>query len=285
MTVIVRIHPEVGEVQNEAQDQVEAYMNMIRFYNPYSSSKEYSFREKRFIEEQAKLFEPVGISRKDVYAMDNDLNKAATGLLSHDFGRLLEFAISHRVFGNLFLEKAEATSYQEDDMEAQRKIDEKYYFFQPDQLFFMSGVRGENGPKTLTLRRSSLTEGELMACARNAKELYDTFEFSRIHYAKLAEMNPLEPFLHEISVVAGKLGQIVPGIYDSLAKGFVNGDEILPPGLEVSAPYGQERITLLTNCIAQMHEDIVGPGSKVRFTKSPEPHGRCYPGTLIDILD
>ena len=66
---IIRIHPELKDVENRPQTILETSLKEREFHNPFSSRKEYKKRETAFIQEQANLAARMGTSFEDMEKM------------------------------------------------------------------------------------------------------------------------------------------------------------------------------------------------------------------------
>ncbi len=290
---------DIEEAMSKASDQKEyfkprdAALAFSQMRNPYSSWEEHDRRRDRFLKEQAVIFKPLDITPEMVEAWGHDLTNSDMTGFYYILGpsQVLYLTMGSKAFGNDWMEKADTWLYKNNDEKAQNNMHIKKVLYQPEQLLFVEGRIIEDSGETSTLaayslKKQHLSAGELQDAADNAFELYDTFEFSKLHYERLEKLNFFSYFLADLVELIAKLdpGKIPKEVYEGKAiEFFEEGDYVLCHGLRVENKIKPGHNLVLTNCRERFHKDLVKPGDLVRYVLSPRID-YSYRGMLVDVL-
>ena len=116
--------------------------------------------------------------------------------------------------------------------------------------------------------------------------MFEVLEFSKIFYEKKLQFNPLEQFLHEMIAAAVRMDPTLlrNHYHEGTVDGWVEGNEYIPAGLSVENPFEERAYLLLSNCAKSLHEDLIQPGARVRFSRV-EDQSLHDKGRLIDIVE
>ena len=262
----------------------------MKFYNPYPTLEEYERRKERFVEAQSHLLEPVGVMPEDVVKMEHNLNNAGMTGLFYFFGakQALENYVAGSIFGELFVERAELQLYRKDDKSVEETLKRGEYLYEPGKLFFFRGYVIDENSEMLgarKLHKSALTQEEVQECSLRAKEMYDVFEFSQVHYAKMHQHNFLDHFLDQIVEIGAllDLGNFPQRVHTGEVRSYFKGNEYLAAGYFVDGTHDEKSACTLINVFPGTHPGLLSPGTKVRYMTHASLDHDIF-AKLLDVL-